>query len=64
MLGSLRPRLKIIFGLEPVPCIFCKKTGRQPSRMELYIVSFSPWTLKIWLVILFCGYDTFIFIMH
>ena len=55
MLGSLRQRRKIIFGPEPVPCIFRKKTGRRPSRMELYIVSFSPWTLKIWLVILFCG---------
>ena len=64
MLGNLRQRLKIIFGLESVPCIFRKKTRRRPSRMELYIVSFSPWTLKIWLVILFCGCYTFIFIMH
>lgn len=64
MLGSLRQRLKIIFGLESVPCIFRKKTRRRPSPMELYIVSFSPWTLKIWLVILFCGCYTFNFIMH
>ena len=42
MLGSLRQRLKIIFGLESVPCIFRKKTRRRPSPMELYIVSFSP----------------------
>lgn len=38
---------------------FFLKTGTQPWLLELDIVSFNRWALKIWLLILFCGCYTF-----
>lgn len=60
MLGSLRERLEIIFGLQSVPCIFCKK---QADSLDAWNYTLFRLTFELLKpdsnIILFCGCYTF-----